>query len=590
MRRIVDGLLRRSGLALSPPGSSRPASRTVDPQHLHSKYWVLLAFAVAVAFGPVTLVNQPFWDDWVVRAQARAGTLWEISKQAGTRELFVLFEPFASASDPRLAAVTQLLLFCALAPLIYTIVRRATRWPSQDAFWAALLTALAPLNQARFLAVTLAYAFACVCFAASLVLLLRDLDASSVGRRVLIALLLMMAFSTNSFLVLAWLPPALVAIDACRKTEHPSSFAWRVRAAALAVARRGELLLLPSVYWSAKKILEPTYGIYANYNKVQMGIPEGLARTVLTFIDQIRGADVLLPARSDLAELGIAAGAAMVLLAGAAWIWRLPIHTADEKRGGSHWFANGLAVTIALALIMSALFPYVLVDKAPRFSGLWETRNQTTLMLVSGFAIWVFLRLVIPRRFLSATAAIIAAGFLILDISVTHRIIADALEARTISNLFKEHPSPPGTMVFVIENDRVYRALGRFFAFYELSYFVNSSDTVNPRLAISNLEVLDPATGTYPTAVIPAVSKALVGLCQNHRSSPQFGFGGFVSNGTIETVTVIADHFRPGPFQTIREAIRVARTDGPEPTAAIRLVRQTAPIGGACVSPCCSDR
>jgi len=232
----------------------------------------------------------------------------------------------------------------------------------------------------------------------------------------------------------------------------------------------------------------------------------------------------------------------------------------------------------------------VLVDKAPRFSGLWETRNQTTLMIVSGFAIWVFLRLVIPRRFLSATAAIIAAGFLILDISVTHRVIADALEARTISNLFRDHPSPRGTMVFVIENDREYRALGRFFAFYELAYLFNSGDTGNPRLAMSNREVLDPATGTYPTAAIPAVTKALVELCQSHRSRPQYGFGGFVSNGTIETVSVIADHSPPGLFQTMRDAIRVARTDGPEPTAPIRLVRQTAPIGGACVSPCCSDR
>jgi hypothetical protein len=174
--------------------------------------------------------------------------------------------------------------------------------------------------------------------------------------------------------------------------------------------------------------------------------------------------------------------------------------------------------------------------------------------------------------------------------NVTHRVIADALEARTLSNLFKAQPSPPGTMVFVIEKDREYRALGRFFPFYELSYLVNPDDAGNPRLAISNREVLDPATGTYPTTAIPAVSRALVGLCQNHRSNPQYGVGGFVSNGTIETVTVIADHSPPGFFQTIRGAIRVARADGPEPTAPVRLARETAPIGGACVSPCCSDR
>jgi hypothetical protein len=56
------------------------------------------------------------------------------------------------------------------------------------------------------------------------------------------------------------------------------------------------------------------------------------------------------------------------------------------------------------------------------------------------------------------------------------------------------------------------------------------------RRSYSNLEVLDPSTSTYPQNLIPAATAALIKLCQQERPNPQFGFGGFVSNGTIETI------------------------------------------------------
>ena len=561
------------------------------PKNLHVKYRALLVFAVLVAFGPLTLVNQPFWDDWVLFAHSDAGTLWDLFKQVGRREQFILMEPFAALGEPRACIVAVLLLFSALASLIYTIIRRITLWPSVDAFWAALLTALVPLNQARFILSTVPYAFSCVFFALSIVLLLRDLDASSVGRRLLIAFLLVMAFSTNSFLVLSWIAPAVVAIDAWRKAEHSSSFQARAGATIRAVLSRSELILLPLIYWPAKKILEPTYGLYANYNTFHMGIPAALRQTVITFFDQFRGAGVLIPARSDLAELGIAAAAAIALFSAAAWIWRVPLKTANEPPDNSRWIVGSLTLAMVLALILSALFPYVIVGQPPRFSGLWETRHQTTLMMVSGFAIFALLRLIVPRSFLSSVAATIAVCFLVIDISFTHKLVADALETRTLIGLFKQHPSPPGTMMFVLEDDRDYRALGRFLPFYELSHLVNAGGSGNPRMAISNQEVLDPATDSYARAPVPAVMTTLVGICEKLRSIGQYGFGGFVSNGQIETVKLVTNRKPPGLFQTISEAVRETWAEPPQGLPAMtRIESEIAPIGGACRSPCCSNR
>ena len=211
-------------------------------------------FAVFAAFGPVALINQPLWDDWVLRAYSDAGTLQELYGQVGARELFWLVKPFASTA-PSICTATELLFYVLLGPLTYTIIRKITSWSPTDSFWAALLTALAPLNQARFILSTLPYAFSSFFFALTVVLLLQDLKKPSTIRRLSISVCLLTAFTTNSFLVVAWLMPLIVAIHTWRSEASLPSYD-RARQALRAILGRGELLLLPPLYWLAKKLLD----------------------------------------------------------------------------------------------------------------------------------------------------------------------------------------------------------------------------------------------------------------------------------------------------------------------------------------------
>ena len=373
---------------------------TVPDSSSETGYRVLLVLAVILAYGPIVLLDQVFWDDWVVLAYAKLGTLWDLYKEMGGREIYPVVKPFVTVADPRFWTATELLLFCALGPLIHTIIRRVTNWPAQDAFWAALLTALVPLNQARFALTTVTYAFSCVLFALSIVLLLRDLNKSSIVQRLIVVALLMMSFTTQSFLVMAWFAPMVVAIDAWRRADPTSSWRKQTGAAIRAVLGRGELLLAPPLYRLGKGFLQPTSGLYAEYNKFQLDLAGALKGTLLAWKDQFTGAHVLLPSVSDLPQLGLAAAAAIALLAGVAWLWRLPLGRTEDTASPSRPIADWLALAVAAALVFSALFPYVFVGKPPRFSGLWETRHQTTLMMVSGFVIWAVLRLVVARRFL----------------------------------------------------------------------------------------------------------------------------------------------------------------------------------------------
>jgi len=546
-------------------------------------------FAVFAAFGPVALINQPLWDDWVLRAYSDAGTLQELYGQVGARELFWLVKPFASTA-PSICTATELLFYVLLGPLTYTIIRKITSWSPTDSFWAALLTALAPLNQARFILSTLPYAFSSFFFALTVVLLLQDLKKPSTIRRLSISVCLLTAFTTNSFLVVAWLMPLIVAIHTWRSEASLPSYD-RARQALRAILGRGELLLLPPLYWLAKKLLEPTYGLYADYNKFQMGPLSALKETVLALIRQFYDVKMILPSRSDVPELLIAVAVVVAMFVFAAWRWKLPLARSDEPARPASRAIDAVAVATSLALAICALFPYVAVGKPPRFHGLWETRHQTTLLLFSGFLMYAVLRLCLPRFLLSTTAAALTILFLVLNISVTHRLLLDALETREISGLLNTQPPAPGTMLLVVEQDRNYRALGRFFPFYELSYILNSEDRAGRVLAISNQEILDPTTNTYVTGRIPTVDSKLIALCEKYRSAPQYGFGGFVSNGTVQTVTLLSNREPPRLFDTLGKSIRAAVTATPAPTSPlmVRIERTPpSPIEGTCRAPCCA--
>jgi hypothetical protein len=81
----------------------------------------------------------------------------------------------------------------------------------------------------------------------------------------------------------------------------------------------------------------------------------------------------------------------------------------------------------------------------------------------------------------------------------------------------------------------------------------------------------------------------LRGYCEKFRSTPQYGFGGFVSNGQIETVKFVTNQPPPGPFRAIGLAVR-SSSAREELAALVRIEREIAPIGGACVGPCCRDQ
>jgi hypothetical protein len=582
----VDQIVPAQLDAPQPPEAFASASGA-----LHRKYALILALGVLLAFGPLLLANQWLWDDWVIIGHARLGDLWDFFGELGRRDQFMMVQPLASYGSARDCTAVVLLLSAAIGPLVYEVIRRATTWSPADAFWAALLTSLAPLNQARFVLSASPYAFSSLFFVLALVLLLRDLERPSRAKRLLSLLLLIMAFSTNSFLVLAWIAPLLVLRDGWLRSDGGATRTDRARFALWSLAARGELLVAPPAYWLAKKMLMPVHGLYAQYNTFKMDALAALGATVTTLFDQV-GKDAaanLLPRRYDLVEIAVAVALIVALFAAIVRVWHLPLRSRDAQRRKPQALEPWIAVIAAGALCISALFPYVIVGSPPHYLGLWETRHQTTLALVSGFTVVAIYRLVFAHRFVATAAAVTAIVFLTMDLSVTHRLLADILETGEIADGLRRDGPTPGTMMYVVENDRTYRLFGRYFPFYELAGLARSDRAGEPVLAQSNQEFIDPASGYYAEQVNPRALARLRQLCNAGRNSPQFGFEGFVSNGQIQTVDLTAARPRPGPLETLSLAIRQTGRARPDPGVAplVRIDRKTSPIAGACHAPCC---
>ena len=426
-----------------------------------------IAALYVVAFGPLILVHQLFWDDWVILAQSPAG-LWEMFNEMGRQIQFFLVAPYVAWGDPLAWTMTSTFLYGLVPLFVYGILRRATNWPPTDVFWAALLTALAPLNEARLVLATLPYAFSCAFFAGALWLLVHDLDRPRLARRLLVAVLLLLAFTTNSFLVLAWIAPLLVGLHVPYDAgENVKTYARRLLNAVLS---RGELLLLPILYWTWKSLFIHTYGIYASYNNFKLSFVLALAYATKSYFSQIAGLHFFFPSWQSLWDA--TAWASLILAATILVLGKrsaaIRTHDRDLQTYGHARQSRQLGrntVIVAILLYYSAIFPYVIVGLRPSYGDIWESRHQTALVVVAGFAAIAILREILARRWLWIGAGLLSAAYLVIDLSFTRQIVADLLEQQAIGAAIAEKGSLPSGFVLVVENDRQYRALARVFRF-----------------------------------------------------------------------------------------------------------------------------
>jgi hypothetical protein len=506
-----------------------------SPSHPAVRDVLIIVVVYVLAFGPYALVDAPFWDDWVITQYGSDG-LWEFFGQAGRREHYFALAPFVAAGVPGLWAVANTVLWAFVPVCVYFILREIG-WARANALWAGALTAAAPLNQARFALAVLPYSVSAAFFAGALLLLAVATRKRKHWPRVLAAILLLLSFPTNSFLMISWLAPLVVFLVALKNDPGRDAIGAMRR-----TLMHAELFLLPFIYWLWKVTFQKPYGLYENYNQFRRNIIGGFVETIQSFPRQIPDPKVFFPTAGDFFEALCFAVAFCLGLWLLAKVARISLKTRETSRREIL-----IAVCVVAVAAVCALFPYIMVGQRPAHLGLWASRHQTTLALVAGLASFVLIHATMHARIVPMACGALLCAFLAFDVAASRQLLADSFETKAIVHSPEIGKIAQGTIVALVENDSEYRMFRRHRRFYEISSMLNAMSSKKDRCGASAERIIDPKTRRPSLPGSKEMKAFILKQCTRFATLPQYGFGDFQSNGEFAEVT-LRPKSRPAGF------------------------------------------
>jgi hypothetical protein len=354
-----------------------------------SVYLLLGLVLFSLAYGPYLLNDALLYDDAVWFRQGFEGGI------AAKQQLFDLGRPWlwymVVAMDwiqnffgPYLNASRVYGFACYLTAYLVSFYSLCLMrfFSVANCFWIASLSALAPLNFSRVCAVnTLSYGTAYLLFVLGVYVAINRFRHQSFRSGVLISgLLLFLSYFVPSLIcfgIILWIP-----FYFAQHISLKESFSWRrewsfLRKFVLYNPHFWLPVLLAVLFYKA-----PT-GSYAKVNAMNVGkishallvLPYALLKNVVALFN----IDVYCTYSLNTILLTACAGAILAL--GFAVIWFLYPRTV--RKGDCSNLSSGWILAISCLLLVAALFPYVLVGKAP-MPRQWEDRHQLTLALVIG--------------------------------------------------------------------------------------------------------------------------------------------------------------------------------------------------------------
>jgi hypothetical protein len=488
-----------------------------------------------------------------------------ISKEAARADHALIIAPFVASGAPWTWTIASWLCYGATMVLIFLAARLVPHVSLNEAFWIAALTAAAPFMQARFALCVLPYALTCTCFATSLWLLLVHLQRPRLSPRIGSVAMLLLACTTSSFLTLCWIPPALIAWHAFARSHASVALRGALRNAVFAVFCHSEFLLLPPIYFLSRRIFFPSSGLYQDYQKFHVSPWNAALTTMNTIKNQLVGLGMLLPDVNSFVECA-AAALSLFCLGGYAWRRLKLFHPGSEMRPISR---GGRRVLVGLAFfsVFTSLYPYVMVGIQPSFRGFWETRHQLTLMVVSGVALVMIFRALLPGRLLNRACALALLVCMTLDFGAARFILSDRLEQRELERNLHSAALPSGALVLFIER-RHSGMLNRYFRFYELNHLAGRIDGRRDRLFVSGRELIDPATNDVATDLTSDIVSLMLGHCNAARDQlsrgglglrHEYGYKDFVYSGLAYRMTMVPSRSRV----SLAEAVGWTISGGP---------------------------
>jgi hypothetical protein len=430
--------------------------------------YVSITLLAILAWGAILFAPQAlYWDDWVVVNNDTLAVYSEIGLPWLGPIYVALF-----AIGPWTFKALALLSTIAVGWATFAISGRGIGLSARERWILSALVVVLPLFSSREIAILGTYSWSTALFFAAWYLLVRKNPGSRGRTRYVVAAALFFAsYTTGSLLAFTALPAAHLAyLTVLESTSFRAGIAQFVR-------RFWWLALAPATFWIMKTVFFQPYGLYENYNQIQLHRDRiGLSALALIFVFIIVGialAYLLATAHRErpprwegavVAGLTIAAGlvaafiyltrvsssplgifttaslglACLVLMVSVITRYIRRKRTGSKSRS-SQAFEIVLAIGI-LALVL-AIIPYLLVGKLPSFEN-WETRHQ--LLMPLGFALIIVAATRSATNWISPGAVrIVSLGFVLaatfVSFSASLSLVADWHKQMQVSAALAEN-------------------------------------------------------------------------------------------------------------------------------------------------------
>lgn len=403
---------------------------------------IAIIFAVGLCcYGLILFTNYVIWDGWwyahIIKNRSENAFLYRILKEIGRPQDILYFAPFFLTDNIVflgkilgvcgwiLASVFQYLFFC-----------KGLKLPWQKSLTIALIGLACPIFTFWGEMTYTMYVFSVMFFwmgwalTAERMHLFDNAGKDNFVARILAVVVFVLSFELNSNIAHLYGVFVLVAIF---RAKLMCLEEFKISLLKI-LARYGELLVLPTLYWILKVTITPTGGYYANYNKVDLNIKNIVA-----------GYGVLVGNAAgylhDFLSQTFIPAAIVTCIAGFLVIRK---NTALEKFASSAMESgNGRLAVGGVFLTVCAPFSYLAVGQIVGFGG-WEARNTILLNVPVAMVLVAVLSAITnllfwkrPQFFAVASLYIVISGMILCNL-ITLRWQAFGAKQEAIQMVLRE--------------------------------------------------------------------------------------------------------------------------------------------------------
>lgn len=435
----------------------------------------LITYMVSVIF---LLLNYDalYWDDWLMAYQT-PNVILKGGDEMGNPFFAFLYTVFIRTGNIILTyRILGILLFYLTAVFIYFSLRKIKELTKSEVFFIVLFYLIFPVNFARASIACNPFIIPVFIFYGATYLLTLYLDNERLWCRILLLILFMISFFTNSLLVYYILPLGYIYYA----KYSGNSIKWSVSVVKF-LKGYPDFIILPFVFFLMKSLLWTPHGEFETYNSIT---PVKLLLSVFT-IPHYFYSTFIHPAFTSISFATIIATAIICAVSGI----HCAMHATLSRR-------DVIFLLIGALLFTAAVFPYCAVGKIINNS-IWTSRYQLLTPLGSAIML-VFLIRIIAEYFNTGSKAlalilgIFITSFTLRNIKEFYDLNVDWFYQVSIMENMKDNEMIRENKTFIAENNiRQFLSGGRNICFYEWTGMLKETFKEETRMIVDQSEKIE---------------------------------------------------------------------------------------------------